>query len=227
MQRLLAICLAGGFLTAQAAWSGTMAITGQGSASGTPDIATMSMGVSHEAAIAQNAMDWVAKDVNEMLSRLKEAGLEDKDLQTSSISLYPVWSRSDRGATRTVTGYSATVSLRVVLRDLDRLGDVLSQVVSAGGNRFNGLSLGIEDTSGLEAEARAAAIRDARMKADQYAEAAGVTITGIETISESGGGGGPYPVVRMADAVMGAESMEVARGENNIIQSVTVVFSFE
>jgi len=72
-----------------------------------------------------------------------------------------------------------------------------------------------------------AAIANARMKAADYAEAAGVTLQGIVSISENGGGGSPYPALRMADAAMSMESLEVARGESAVSQTVTVVFEFE
>lgn len=227
MQRVFSLCLIGLMAIAGPVSAGTLTVTGQGSASAVPDMATMSMGVSHEAANPQNAMEWVARDINAVFSRLRDAGIEERDLQTSQISLYPVWSRPDRDGNSTVSGFSASVNMRVVLRDLDRLGDILVEVLEAGGNRFNGMTLGIQDTETLEAAARVAAIADARMKAADYAEAAGVTLRGIVSISENGGGGSPYPALRMADAAMSMESLEVARGESAISQTVTVVFEFE
>jgi len=227
MQRVFSLCLIGLLAFAGPASAGTLTVTGQGSASAVPDMATMTMGVSHEAANPQNAMEWVTRDINSVFSRLRDAGIEERDLQTSQISLYPVWSRADREGKSTVSGFSASVNMRVVLRDLDRLGDILDEVLDAGGNRFNGMTLGIQDTASLQTEARVAAIADARMKAADYAEAAEVTLQGIVSISENGGGGSPYPALRMADAAMSMESLEVARGESAISQTVTVVFEFE
>lgn len=227
MQRVFSLCLMGLVAFAAPLNAGTLTVTGQGTATAVPDMATMSMGVSHEAANPQNAMEWVARDINTVFSRLRDAGIEERDLQTSQISLHPVWSRPDRDGNSTVSGFSASVTMKVVLRDLDRLGDILVEVLEAGGNRFNGMTLGIQDTASFEAAARLAAITDARMKAAEYAEAAGVALAGIVSISENGGGGSPYPALRMADAAMSMESLEVARGESAVSQTVTVVFEFE
>lgn len=209
-----------------AAHAGKLTVSGQGEATAVPDMATMSMGVTQSADSPKEAMSLVTREINAVFAQLKDAGLPERDLQTSQISLYPIWSNPDRNGRTEVTGFTASVNMSVVLRDIDRLGDILVAVVDAGGNRFNGLNLGIQDTSALAAEARVAAIADARVKAEQYAAAAGVQLLEIVSISETGGGGG-YPVARMADMAMSMESLEIARGESSVTQSVTVVFEFE
>ncbi len=206
--------------------AGTISVTGQGAVWAEPDMATISMGVSHQSKTAQGAMDEVAQDINTMLDSLGDSGVEAKDVQTSQISLYPVWSSPDRDGNTRVTGFSASVTLTVLLRDLDAMGGVIAEVVRVGGNRFHGVSLGFQDTSQMEAEARTAAVKDAVAKAEQLAAAAGVSITGITSISE-GGGGMAVPLMQRTEIAMVADTMQIATGESSVSISVSMVFEIE
>lgn len=205
--------------------AGTITVSGQGAVSAVPDIASISMGVTHEAKDAIDAMDAVAEGINYMIGSLKMAEIMPTDMQTSQVSLNPVWTYSERTKSSKVTGFSATVTLRVTLRDLDTMGDVLTRVVSEGGNQFHGMTLGVEDSSAMEVEARQLAVADAMDTAHQLATAAGVKIIGVVSISE--GGNASYPVARMADMAMASESMRIAAGETSVTQSVTMVFETE
>ena len=213
-------------LTPVFAQAGKITVSGQGVVSAVPDIASISMGVAHEAKTAEDAMDAVAMGINDVIASLKAAGVLPEDMQTSQVSLNPVWTYSERTKNSRVTGFAASVNLQVTLRDLDRMGEVLTQVVSVGGNQFRGVSLGVEDTSAMEIEARALAVADAMDKARQLAAAAGLQIVDVVSISE--GGVQAYPVARLAaDMAMASESMEIAAGETSVTQSVTMVFETE
>jgi uncharacterized protein len=205
--------------------AGTITVSGQGAATAEPDMATISMGVAHNGKTAQEAMDTVGQKINAMLSALKESGVGAKDVQTSQISLYPMWSEPDRNNQTHVIGFSANVTLSVILRDIDKVGVVLSEVVRVGGNNFHGVNLGIQDTSVLEAEARALAVKDALAKAGQLADAAGVQV--VEIISIAEGGSQSYPSARMAEYAMASDSMQIARGETSVNQSVTIVVEID
>jgi len=207
------------------AHAGTITVTGQGAVSAVPDIASLSMGVTHQAKTADEAMATVAISVNAMIASLKQAGVAAKDMQTGQMSLNPVWTYSERTKTNKVTGFSAGVTLRVTLRDLSAMGDVLTRVVRVGGNQFHGMSLGVEDSLALEVQARALAVADAIAKGKQLADAAGLRIVDVVSISE-GTGGQSYPVVRM-DMAMATESMEIAAGETSVTKSVTMIFETE
>lgn len=209
-------------LWAGMAQAGTLTVSGQGVASAVPDVAMISLGVRHSARQAAVAMDRVAVDSNAVLAALRAEGLAEADIQTSRISLSPNW---DYDARR-VTGFTASVSFNVTLRDLARVGEVLALATELGGNSFGGFSMGIDDPSALEAQARAAAVADALEKARQYAEAAGVTLGDILTIREGGGGGGVVPMMAMAEA-RSVDAIEVAAGETSVSQSVTLEIAFD
>ena len=192
-----------------------------GMASATPDMATVSLGVMREEATAAEAMQAVSAATASVLEEITGAGIEARDVQTSSLNLNPVW---DQGSTRTpaIRGYSASTMLSVRVRDLDNLGTLLDAVVGEGANQLNGLSFGLSETDEAESEARADAVGRARAKAETLAAAAGVELGPIQSISEGGGGGAPAPMMR--GAMFEASDMPIASGELDIRVSVTVVF---
>lgn len=196
-------------------------VSAVGSASATPDMATVSMGVRREAQTAEEAMQGVAEATAIVLEEVSEAGIDARDVQTSSLMLNPVW---DQGNTRppAIRGYAAETMLSIRVRDLENLGTLLDAVVGGGANRLNGLSFGIAASDDIESEARADAVRRARAKAETLAAAAGVELGPIQSISEGGGGGAPAPMMR--GAMMEASAMPIASGELDIRVSVTVVF---
>lgn len=207
------------------AGAGTLTVTGQGNVSAVPDMARMSLGVSRSDRDAKDAMNAAVGDANAMLASLRAEGLEDKDIQTGRVSLNPDWDYS--GNRSRITGFTASISMTVILRDLDRIGEVLSVVTEVGGNRFSGFSLGLQDDGALRSEARQAAVKDALGKAKDYAAAAGVQLGDILSISENGAGyGGPVPLMAMAEA-RSVDVLEVAAGETSLSQSVTLEIAFD
>ena len=198
-----------------------IAVTAVGTASATPDMATVSLGVSREARTASQAMEAVASAADAVLAEIASAGIEARDVQTASLNLNPVW---DQGNSRPpqVRGYVASTVLSVRVRDLDALGGLLDAVVGEGANTLNGLSFGIAAPEPLEALARADAVRQARAKAETLAEAAGVTLGAIQSISEGGGAISPAPMMR--GTMMEAAMVPVAAGELDLSVTVTVVY---
>ena len=192
-----------------------------GAASATPDMATVSIGVMREAETAKEAMQGVGEATAAVLEEIAEAGIEPRDVQTSSLMLNPVWEQ-DGTRTPAIRGYSAATMLSIRVRDLENLGNLLDAVVDQGANRLNGLSFGIADTDAVESEARTDAVKRAREMAETLAAAAGVDLGAIQSISEGGGGGAPAPMMR--GAMMEAADMPIASGELDIRVSVTVVF---
>lgn len=199
-------------------------VTATGLTQGAPDMATVMLGVSREARTATQAMEAVSAAAASVLVTISDAGIEDRDVQTSSLSLNPVW---DHGNSRPpqVRGYIASTSLNVRVRDLDGLGRLLDGVIGDGANTLNGLTFGIEDTTELESAARADAVTKAHAKAKTLAAAAGIELGPVQTIAEGGGGGAPAPMMR--GAMMEAASVPVAAGELDIRVSVTVAFAIE
>lgn len=226
MKRLLATI---GFVVAlsQAGLADDLRIittSGTGIVDSAPDMATISLGVTNEAKEAGAAMQATSDAVRDILARLEAAGIEARDVQTENLSLQPLWLRSNNNETPPrITGFVARNSLNIRVRDLTKLGGILDQVVQDGANTFNGLRFSIAEPEPLIAVARAAAVKDAIMRATQLAEAAGVTLGPIQSISEQGGR--PQPVMmEMASARM-ASDVPVAAGEVSLSAQVTIVFA--
>lgn len=201
-------------------------VSGTGTALSEPDMATIVLGVTNEDAQASVAMQATSEAVAQVLTRLNQIGIEARDVQTRDLSLAPVWSgqRNSVGEAPKITGFVASNRVFVRVRDLSNLGIIMDGVIQDGANDFGGLSFAVQDPKPLEAEARAAAVAEATAKAEQLAQAAGVTLGPVVSISDQGGGIRPMAQMReMAMADSGG--MPVAGGEISV--SVTVSMNFE
>ncbi|WP_282059464.1 SIMPL domain-containing protein [Roseobacter litoralis] len=196
---------------------------GQGVVEAVPDMATINLGVTNEARLAGDALRLTSDAVAAVLAQLNEAGIAPRDMQTQGVSLQPVWNRRNpENETPRITGFVARNTLTIRVRDLDTLGGILDRVVQDGANTFNGLQFSIQDPEPAIAAARQDAVKDAIAKAEQLAEAAGVALGPVQSISESGGGGRPV-VMEMASARM-ASDVPVAAGEVSLTARVSMVF---
>jgi len=189
-----------------------------------PELATITLGVTEEAEEAAIAMAAVSDSMRAVIARLKDAGIAPEDMQTRQISMHPVWSQNrsyDSGGRREITGFQASNTLMMRVRDLERLGPVLDAVLTVGANQFQGLSFGVEDPAAIQDRIRGAAVKDAIRKAQQLAEAAGMELGPVRSISEHGGGGGrPMMAMEMARS----DAMPIEAGELSFSHSVSVVF---
>ena len=198
-------------------------VSGEGVVSAEPDMATVFVGVSRQARLADAALQSASEAAAAVLARLEAEGIEPRDIQTRSIGLSPQYARSNDGSQPRVTGYVASNDLMVRVRSFDRLGAVLNAIVEDGANMMNGLSFDVAERSALEQAARTQAVEIAREKAEVLALAARVTLGPVLTISE--GGAGPVPFSADAGMMMEARSaVPVAGGEIDVRASVTMVF---
>lgn len=199
-------------------------VTATGSASAVPDMAVLRIGVRREARTAGEAMRAASEAAASVLAQVAAAGIEPRDVQTSSISLYPVQDHSN-GRVPVIRGYVASNDLTVRVRDLEVLGGLLDSVVSEGANTMNGLSFSIAEPGPVETRARAAAVAEARARAETLAEAAGVALGQVQTIAEGGAMPPPRPMLR--DMATMEAAVPVAEGEVDVSVTVTVVYAIE
>ena len=188
-----------------------------------PDIATFSAGVVTQSADGNAALRQNAEQMNRVLAAIKAAGVADKDVQTSGISLNPQYRYEENQPPR-ITGYQASNTVNVKLREVAKMGKVLDALVASGANQVNGPSFGIDDPEPLYDRARLDALKAARARAETYAGALGVRVRRIVSISE-GGAAMPSPMPRMA--MMKAEAYDstpVAAGESSVSVNLDVVF---
>lgn len=203
-------------------------VVGTGKAAGTPDVAHVSVGIETSAATVQQAVDDNRGKMSALLDTLKELGVADKDIQTSNYSVYmqqapvtPETSVADSGALT----YHVNNQVEVTVRDVSKLGDLLDKAVAAGANNIYGVNFSVDDTSKLEADARAKAIADARSRAASLAQLAGVQLGDVVSISEVIGSNGP--VYASMAAGMGGGGAPIQPGELNVNMSVQVTFAIK
>lgn len=199
-------------------------VTGEGRVAAVPDMATITLGVSAQNSTAAAAMDEASDITQKIFDTLPGFGIEPVDVQTSELSLSPLWDNRQTGQEEPrIRGYQASNRVMVRVRDLDGLGDVLDAVLGAGANRMDGLSFGVADPAPLLSRARQRAVADARARAETYAGAAGVSLGPVLAISETGGAG---PVPQLSGMAMArAEAVPVAAGETEIRAQVTVRYA--
>lgn len=196
-------------------------VTGNGQVKSEPDMALLSLGVVREALRAKDAMADTSRAIAKVFSTLDAAGIDAKDIQTSSVSLTPRWDRSDRNAAPRVVGYVASNTLSIRVRDLGDLGGLLDDVLGSGANQMNGLSFALADPGPVENQARVLAVEDAIAKANVLVAAAGLSLGPIQSISE---GGANRPVTTQFRQESFAADVPIAAGEVNVKASVTIVF---
>lgn len=160
----------------------TINVVGEGSASATPDLATIDAGVTTTAKTAVAALSENNRKFTRVVAVLKEQGIADIDVQTSSFDVFQ--DTRGRGANRTRV-YTVSNSISIKVRDVDAVGGVLDALVRAGSNDINGVTFGLEDSQMTKDKARRLAVADAKRKAMLYAESAGVELGKVLAISET------------------------------------------
>jgi uncharacterized protein len=223
----VAVVLAGGLLSApapaQVAPIATISVTGEATVSVPPDLAQIDAGVSTEARTAREASEANNAAMGKLLLALKGAGIEEKDFQTSRLSLQPQYA-PNRSGPNAVVGYRAANRVTIKLRDVTKVAATVDLLVAAGANELGGINFVVTAASKLLDDAREQAIADARRKAEIYARAAGVTLGSPVSISEEGAPG-PTPFRRMAAGA--AASAPVAQGEETLQVTVNVSWAIK
>ncbi len=200
-----------------------ISVSGEAHISVPPDLVQIDAGVTSEAKTAREASDANNAAMGKVLLALKGAGVEEKDFQTSRLSLQPENSIAKPGSPSTIIGYRATNRVRIRLRDVTRVAGVIDSVVTAGANEIGGINFMVSQASKLLDGAREQAIADARRKAEIYAKAAGITLGAPLSIVEEGT---PQPLLRTRIAApMTAAPAPIAQGEETISVSVSVTWA--
>jgi len=219
--------LVGAPALAQSEFPSAISVTGQAFVSVRPDLAQLDAGVASDGKTAREAFEANNAAMAKVLAALKGTGLEEKDFQTSRLSLQPQYA-PNRSSPALITGYRASNRVTVKLHDLSKLASVIDALVGAGANDVGNVSFTVEDSSKLLDEAREKAFADARRKAEIYARAAGVSLGAPLSIAE---GGAPAPVFRakmMAEAAMPMQtSTPIAQGEETLPVTVSVSFAIK
>jgi uncharacterized protein len=200
-----------------------ISVTGEATVSVPPDQAQIDGGVATDAKTAREASDANNAAMGKVLLALKGAGVDEKDFQTSRLSLQPQYA-PNRSGPSPIVGYRATNRVTIRVRDVTKVANMIDVLVGAGANDIGGINFMISQASKLLDEAREQAISDARRKAQIYAKAAGVTLGEPLSISEEGSA---TPVFRAKVAGGMAASAPVAQGEETLSVTVNVSWAIK
>lgn len=225
-----------------------LTVTAEGKTFREPDLAVFSAGVTTQATTAAEALADNSRAMQRVIAALKNAGIAERDIQTSNLSINPVYADPNRDAVMasratgapymppppemqlpTIIGYQANNTVSVRQRKLGDYGEIIDALASAGANQVNGPNFQLDEPEPALDEARRDAMTNARERAQLYADAAGLRIVRIVSISESGGYWGPQPVSAFArESMAGAPPppppAPVQPGEMQMNASVTVQY---
>jgi uncharacterized protein YggE len=202
----------------------TMTVSGAAQVQVVPDMATVTLGTTARDSDAVTAMNTTSEALDAIIARLAAHEIAARDIQTSSLSLREDRRWDNQRNAEISEGFVASNQLRVRVRDLDKLDEVLAASLADGANTLSGLQFGLSDPGPAQDEARQQAVRNAIAKAKLYADAAGVELGPVVSISDvasaQGGFAADMPVMLEA-----ARSVPVAAGEIEAGASVTVIFA--
>lgn len=202
-----------------------ISVSGEANISVAPDLAQIDAGVANDAKTAKEASDANNAAIGKVLLALKGAGIDEKDYQTSRLSLQPQYGQNKSTGASPVVGFRASNRVTVKIRDVTKVAGIIDALVGAGANDIGNISFEVTQASKLLDDARERAVADARRKAEIYAKATGVTLGAPLSITE---GGAPVPLfkARMATAPMAAPAA-VAPGEETLSVTVNVSWAIK
>jgi uncharacterized protein len=204
----------------------TISVTGTGRIVLSPDIADLRLGVTSTAGTVKAARASAAAAMTAVIASLRKLGIDDRDIQTTTLSLQPTYDYTNNTNPPRLTGYTLTNEVAVTIRDLDKVGDAIDDALAAGATSLDGVTFRVNDQANAEKQARQAAMAEASAKAKALADEAGVSIAGVASISENVAPV-PYPIYYGTAAGSGeAKDVQtpVQPGTNEISVTVSVVY---
>ncbi len=202
-------------------------VTAEGKVSAVPDLATVTLGITAQAATVAGAQSQAASAMNAVMAALNAKGVAERDIQTSfyNISELTRWD-SVRQQSENI-GFQVTNNVTVKIRDLDKTGEIIDSVVAAGGDltRVNNIRFSVEDREAYYAAARAEAVQAALSKAEDIARLAGVRLGTLTYITESTSSYYPAPVYYERAALDSAASTPVSPGEIEVTLNIQATFA--
>jgi len=204
-----------------------LVVSGMGKVSLTPDIAHINAGVETIMEDAREAQDENAKIMNRIIAALKTMGIQDKDIQTSNYSVFVEYDFS--GNQRRLIGYRVSNNVRIAIRNIDSVGEVLTAMAEAGANHFYGINFGVENQDAAYKEALKEAIEQAKDKALFIAKETGVKLGEPVAINEGQAASGIQfgKAMDMARLESAAAQVPIMEGELEVQASVTIVYAID
>jgi uncharacterized protein YggE len=200
----------------------SVTVTAEAEVSARPDVAEISVGTRTERqTTAERAVSSLAAQFNRVLEEVRALGIEEGDVSTTNFSLQPEYS-FEQGR-QDLLGYVASEQIKIKVRELEKIGEIISRTTTAGANQVGGVQFRLDEDSEIRQQAEEQAITKARDKAARIAEALGVSLGPVKSYTANGEGGGPVMPFAAADrAEGGVPELPVGSTETKI--QVTITF---
>ncbi|MCA9858800.1 MAG: SIMPL domain-containing protein [Thermomicrobiales bacterium] len=202
----------------------TVSVQGSGIVTTSPDTASVQLGVTITAETLADAQEQASAQMQEIIAAVKNAGVEDKDIQTSNYYVSVMQNYDSNGNPSEVVSFQVQNQVNVIIRDVDNVGAVLDDAVAAGANTVYGVNFYVDDSSEFTSEARKLAVDDANQRAQELAEAAGMTLGPIVSIVEGYSSGPIYGMGGVARADAAGAAAPIQAGSATIQVDVTVTY---
>lgn len=203
-----------------------ISVTGSGQVNVTPDIAYINVGVRSEGDTVSEALELNNQQAQSIKETLMAEGVAEEDIQTSSFNIYPQ-SEYDFQGQPTRDFFSVENVVYVTVRNLDNLGQTLDAVARSGANNIYGINFDVQDKTEAQTAARELAVESARRQAQELAEAAGVTLGGLVSVSTAQAAPSPYYGYAYGMGGGGEGAVPIASGQMQISAQVTLVYAIQ
>lgn len=198
-------------------------VAGESTITVEPDIAWITVGVETYAKEAEAAQQANAENMNQLLSELSKAGIEEKDIQTIDYNIWPDYNYGSNDQP-TIMGYRVSNNVKVTVREVESVGTLLGSLSEVGMNRSYGIQFGIADEASVYQDALAQAVKNAEKKATIVADSANVAITGLLQVVESGVNNHYEPYLEMAKAEARSYDVGISGGTLNMTARVEAIY---
>lgn len=204
----------------------TVSVSATGSVSAEPDQAEISTGVMVEGESARDALSANSVQMAKMIDGLKAAGIAPKDIKTTAFNISPRYQIYKDGRPATINGYQVHNQVRILVRAIDSLGQVLDTAVSLGANQMGGIEFRVSTAETLKDDARKAAMANALRRAKLFAASAQAEVGEVLAIAEDMASPSLQPMM-MARAAMSADAVPVERGAQSLEVRVNVTWALK
>lgn len=205
----------------------SITVSASGRVSAEPDIVRLQAGLTTEADQAAGALKDNNAVMQQLIDKLKQAGIGERDIQTSNFQVSPKYTRPERGGVARITGYQVSNQVQVTVREIDKAGEILDMLVRLGANQMSGMSFEVSSADELKDAARVKAMKAARRRAELLADAAGAEVGEVIAIAEDAPVGGPRPMAMHRSAMAAESSVPIAAGEQELVARVTVTWKLK
>ncbi len=213
----------------------TITVNGTGIVKVKPDTCDISFTVQTNSKTSNESQQENVKVTENVINSLKNMGISSENIITSGYSVYPEYNYNEETHKTTITGYNTTNRFTVTTKQIEKAGEIVQTAINAGATRSSGVSFYVEDTNKYYGQALKSAVLNASNSGKYIAEALGVNITSVLSVTEIQNGNS-YEVYKenaaLSDMAMsestssGAASPNITYDDIEIQANVTVVYGY-